>query len=73
MYKLKEVVRRGTAFAGAVGLLAGISSTMLPAFASADDLNPLTERSLSLSSSSPGWAHTDGSGNVTYAGPNTGT
>jgi hypothetical protein len=38
----------------------------------ADALNPLTERSLTLSSSSPGWADTDGSGNSTYAPPNSG-
>ncbi len=73
MYKLKDVAKRGSALAGAVGLLAGICSTALPAVTSADALNPLTERSLSLSSSSPGWAFTDGSGNSTYAGPNTGT
>ncbi|HSX05582.1 MAG TPA: hypothetical protein VLF69_03895 [Candidatus Saccharimonadales bacterium] len=73
MYKLKDVARRGIALAGAAGLLAGVTSTAIPAFVSADDLNPLTERSLTLSSSSPGWAFTDGSGNSTYAGPNTGT
>lgn len=73
MYKLKQAMKRGSALAGAVGLLAGITSTALPMYASADSLNPLTERSLTLSSASPGWAFTDGSGNDTYAGPNTGT
>lgn len=72
MYKLKQAVKRGSAFAGAVGLLAGIGTSALPAFASANELNPLTERSLTLSSSSPGWAYTDGSGNSTYAPPNSG-
>lgn len=63
MYKLKDVASRATAFAGAVFLLGGIVSMALPGVASADALNPLTERSLMLSSSSPGWAYTDGSGN----------
>ncbi|MEJ0072679.1 MAG: hypothetical protein WDN27_01135 [Candidatus Saccharibacteria bacterium] len=72
MYKLKEAVRRGSALLGAAGLLVGVGSTALPAFASADALNPLTERSLTLSSSSPGWSYTDGSGNSTYAPPNSG-
>jgi hypothetical protein len=72
MYKLKNIVKRGSAFAGAVGLLAGIGTSALPAFASADALNPLTDRSLTLSSSSPGWSFTDGSGNALYAPPNSG-
>ncbi|HSX06537.1 MAG TPA: hypothetical protein VLG92_02360 [Candidatus Saccharimonadia bacterium] len=72
MYKLKDVARRSSAFIGAVGLLAGVASTALPAFTSADALNPLTRRSLTLSSSSPGWSFTDGSGNSTYAPPNSG-
>lgn len=76
MYKIKNAAKRGSALLGAVGLLVGVGASAVPAFqatASADALNPLTERSLSLSSSSPGWAFTDGSGNSTYAGPNTGT
>jgi hypothetical protein len=72
MYKLKQALKRGSALAGAVGLLAGIGTSALPAFASADSLNPLTKRSLTLSSSSPGWAYTDGSGNTLYAQPNSG-
>jgi hypothetical protein len=39
---------------------------------SADALNPLTDRSLTLSSSAPGWDFKDGSGNDTYADPNSG-
>ncbi len=72
MYKFKDVARRSSAFIGAVGLLAGVASTALPAFTSADSLNPLTQRSLTLSSSSPGWSYTDGSGNSKYAPPNSG-
>jgi len=72
MYKLKQAVKRGSALAGAVGLLAGIGTSALPALASADALNPLTQRSLTLSSSSPGWSYLDGSGNTLYAPPNSG-
>jgi hypothetical protein len=72
MYKLKSMAKRASAFAGAVGLLAGIGTSAVPAFVSADSLNPLTDRSLTLSSSSPGWAYTDGSGNSIYAPPNSG-
>lgn len=80
MYKLKEMARRGVAFMAALGLLSGIGASALPAIASADSLNPLTERSLTLSSSSPGWSDVDGSGNEfvegstypTYAPPNSG-
>lgn len=73
MYKLKEVARRGTALLAAIGLLSGIGASAIPpSLASADALNPLTERSLLLSSSSPGWSAVDGSGNPTYAPPNSG-
>jgi len=72
MYKLKEVAKRGSALLGAASLLVGIGSSALPALASADALNPLTERSLTLSSSSPGWSYLDGSGNTLYAPPNSG-
>lgn len=72
MYKLKEAAKRGVALAGAVGMLAGIGTTAFPALVSADALNPLTERSLMLTSSSPGWAYTDGSNNPTYAPPGSG-
>jgi|GEM_PF-293083 len=80
MYKLKNVAKRGSALLGAVGLLAGVGTSAIPALASADALNPLTERSLTLSSSSPGWSFTDGSGNAfdaypysPYSVPNSGT
>lgn len=72
MYKLKRIAYRCTAFVAAIGFLGGVGSSILPAVASADALNPLTERSLTLSSSSPGWSYTDGSGNATYAPPNSG-
>lgn len=70
MYTLKSTARRGTALASAAAL---VVATILPASAAfADALNPLTHRSLTLSSSSPGWSFTDGSGNATYAPPNSG-
>lgn len=72
MYKLKNVARRGIALFGAVGLLLGIGASALPGSVFADSLNPLTERSLALSSSSPGWSAVDGSGNPTYGPPNSG-
>jgi hypothetical protein len=72
MYKVKEVARRGSALVAAASLLAGIGASALPGLASADSLNPLTQRSLTLSSSSPGWSYLDGSGNTTYAPPNSG-
>ena len=72
MYKFKDAAKRGSALLGAVGLLVGLGASAIPAFVSADPLNPLTQRSLSLSSSSPGWSYTDGSGNATYAPPNSG-
>lgn len=72
MYKLKHVARRGSSLVAAVGLLGGIGASAIPGIASADALNPLTERSLTLSSSSPGWSYKDGSGNATYAPPNSG-
>lgn len=70
MYTLKSIARRGTLLGAAFALLA---STLLPALpVYADALNPLTDRSLTLSSGSPGWLFTDGSGNSTYAPPNSG-
>jgi len=72
--KLKDAVRRSSLLLGVAVLLGGLGATAIPAFASADDtLNPLTDRSLTLSSSSPGWSYTDGSGNSTYAPPNSGS
>lgn len=71
---LKSIARRGTSFGTALALVvSSVGSAVLPAMSAyADSLNPLTERSLTLSSSSPGWAYTDGSGNSTYAPPNSG-
>ena len=69
-YNLKSAFRRGSMLVAAF-VVAG--ATILPATsASADELNPLTDRSLTLTSGSPGWAFTDGSGNSTYAPPNSG-
>ena len=70
MYTLKSVARRGTVLGMAAAFL---GATLVPtAQVFADALNPLTDRSLTLSSSSPGWDYTDGSGNATYAPPNSG-
>lgn len=71
LYKLKSVARRGTLF-GAAAALAAASFAPLAPPAYADSLNPLTDRSLTLSSSAPGWDHFDGSNNETYAQPNSG-
>lgn len=61
MYTLKSMVRRGTPLAAVVAIVA---ATVFPSAAVfADELNPLTERSLMLSSSAPGYVDTDGSGN----------
>lgn len=61
MYTLKSIARRGTVLAAVSALVLG---TVLPATSAfADELNPLTERSLLLSSSAPGFQDTDGSGN----------
>lgn len=69
-YKLKSALRRGSMLVAAL-VVAG--ATILPVTSvSADELNPLTDRSLTLTSGSPGWAFTDGSGNSTYAPPNSG-
>ncbi len=73
MYQVKSVGRRLAALIPAIGILAGVAyQGVAPALASADALNPLTHRALTLSSSSPGWSYTDGSGNATYAPPNSG-
>ncbi len=57
---LKSIAQRGSMLFFAVGL---VVATIAPATVSADALNPLTERSLLLTSSSPGWHDSDGSGN----------
>lgn len=59
--KLKSFAQRTSIFGVAISVLAAV---VLPAqMAFADALNPLTERSLLLSSSAPGYQNTDGSGN----------
>ena len=67
---LKSTFRRSGLLVAAFALVA---ATVLPAASTyADALNPLTERSLTLSSGSPGWNFRDASGNATYAPPNGG-
>ncbi|MDB5160547.1 MAG: hypothetical protein JWO99_810 [Candidatus Saccharibacteria bacterium] len=68
--KLKSIVRRGTMLGAALAVVAAAIAPASLTFA--DALNPLTNRSLTLSSSSPGWDFKDGSGNATYAQPNSG-
>ncbi len=67
---LKSIAQRGMTLGAAFAVVAASLAQAVPAYA--DALNPLTERSLTLSSGSPGWAFTDGSGNSTYAPPNSG-
>lgn len=71
-HKFRDAVQRGGALLTAAGMLAALAVAAFPAHVFADALNPLTERSLKLSSSSPGWSYKDGSGNDTYAPPNSG-
>ena len=66
-FTLKSIVQRGSLLVAVAGL---VTASIAPA-AFADALNPLTERSLLLSSSAPGWQDTDGSGYST-ASPNPG-
>ena len=69
-YTLKSVTRRGSMLAAAFAIV--VAAVAPDASIHADALNPLTDRSLTLSSSSPGWSNKDGSGNDTYAQPNSG-
>lgn len=71
MYTLKSIARRATLLGAAFALAVSTVTPFAPA-AFADALNPLTDRSLTLSSSSPGWDFLDGSGNALYAPPNSG-
>jgi hypothetical protein len=59
-HTLKSVTQRGSLFAAAFTL---VVATLASPLAFADALNPLTERSLLLSSSAPGYQNTDGAGN----------
>ncbi len=61
MYTLKSITRRGTLLGAAAALV--VAAIIPAASAFADTLNPLTNRTLLLSSSAPGWQNTDGSGN----------
>ena len=65
IYSFKSIARRGSLLGAAFALAASTLTPFAPA-AFADALNPLTERSLTLSSSAPGWDYLDGSGNTTY-------
>ena len=69
MYTLKSIAKRGALLSAAGALL--VAAILPGASAFADALNPLTERSLMLSSSAPGFVDTDGSGNSNSA-PNAG-
>ena len=71
-YTLKSVLRRGSMLTAAFVVAGASILPFLSTSASADALNPLTDRSLTLSSSAPGWDFKDGSGNTTYADPNSG-
>jgi len=61
-YALKSIARRSSMFGVAIAVFAAAIIPAASAFA--DALNPLTERSLLLTSSAPGFQDTDGSGNV---------
>lgn len=67
MYTLKSILKRGSLLGAAGALL--VAAVLPGASAFADALNPLTERSLMLSSSAPGYVDTDGSGN-SFVAPN---
>lgn len=69
MYTLKSIVQRGSLFGATAALVVAAVAPAAAVFA--DALNPLTERSLLLSSSAPGWQDTDGS-NYSTANPNPG-
>lgn len=62
MYTLKSIARRGSMIGASVAMLAAVVLPSAAAFA--DSLNPLTDRSLLLSSSAPGYQNSDGSGNT---------
>lgn len=73
MYQLNSVARRVLLALPILGILGAMTyQAILPAASFADALNPLTKRSLLLTSSSPGWAYLDGSGDSQYAPPGSG-
>ncbi len=61
MYTLKSIVKRGSMLSVAAAV--AVSAFMPASMAFADGLNPLTKRSLLLSSSAPGFTDSDGAGN----------
>jgi len=65
MYTLKSIFKRGALLSAAGALF--VAAILPGAAAFADSLNPLTERSLMLSSSAPGFVDTDGAGNSNSA------
>jgi hypothetical protein len=72
MYTLKSIFKQGTVL-GVVAAM--VVATVVPsASVLADALNPLTERSLLLSSSAPGYQNSDGSNNpeTVYSPPGSG-
>lgn len=69
MYTLKSIARRGSLLGATTALVVATVAPSIAVFA--DELNPLTERSLLLSSSAPGFQDTDGSG-YSVANPNPG-
>lgn len=58
MYTLKSIARRGSLLGATTALVVATVAPSIAVFA--DELNPLTERSLLLSSSAPGFQDTDG-------------
>lgn len=60
MYTLKTIARRSTALGMAVAVVVAVFIPAVSVFAAS--LTPLTERSLLLSSSAPGWQDSDGAG-----------
>ena len=69
MYTLKSLVQRGALLGAAGALVVAAIAPTASVLAQATPLNPLTERSLLLSSSAPGFQDTDGS-NYSQANPN---
>lgn len=67
MYTLKSIVQRGTLFGASAALVVAVVAPAISVFAQA--LNPLTERSLLLTSSAPGFQDSDGAG-YSEASPN---
>lgn len=70
LYRIKAVAKRAALLSTAA--FVAVAAYLPAPSAFADALNPLTDRSLTLSSSAPGWDYKDGSGNGTYAVPGSG-